>query len=115
MIRPEQQWRETSEMLTELGSQWTGNSSNVHYLQDDLVRGLRTSLVEVLGTALADDEANPYFLTGVLSLARSMATLYGIPWCDLVQSLCAMPELCCLILRLQLGMRDERVRQDSTL
>ncbi len=100
-------------MSTELDTQWTGNGSSAQYLQDDVVRSLRTSLVEVLSTALADDEVNPDFLKGILSLARSLAALYGIPWCDLVQSLCAMPELCCLILRLQLGVRDERVPQDS--
>jgi hypothetical protein len=97
-------------MLTELSTQWAGNDTSAQYLQDDVVRSLRTSLVEVLGTALADSGANPEFLKGVLSLARSLAALYGIPWCDLVQSLCAMPELCCLVLRLQLDVRDERVQ-----
>jgi len=101
-------------MSIELDTQWAGNHTSTQYLQDDVVRGLRACLVEVLATTLADEEANPDFLKGVLSLARSLAALYGIPWCDLVQSLCAMPELCCLILRLQLGMRDEHVRQDWT-
>ena len=98
-------------MSTELNAQWAGTVPCAQYLQDDVVRVLRTSLVEVLGTALGDDEANPDFLKGVLSLARSLAALYGIPWCDLVRSLCAVPELCCLVLRLQFDIRDERARQ----
>jgi hypothetical protein len=102
-------------MSTELGAQWTGSGTSAHaqYLQDDVARGLRTSLIEVLGRALADNEANPNFLKGVLSLARSLAALYGIPWCDLAQSLCARPELCCLVLRLQFDVRDEPVPQSS--
>jgi hypothetical protein len=70
------------------------------YLQDDIARCLRTSLVKVLTSALANNSP-PDFLKGVLSLARCQADLYGIPWHDLVQSLCAMPELCGLIPQLQ--------------
>ena len=88
-------------MSTELGPQWARNGSAVQYLQDDVVRSLRTSLVEVLSTALADDQANPDFLKGVLSLARRQADLYGIPWHDIIRSLCTMPELCGLVSRLQ--------------
>ena len=62
-------------MSTELSAQWAANVTGAQYLQDDVVRVLRTSLVEVLGTALADSEANPDFLRGVLSLARSLAPL----------------------------------------
>jgi hypothetical protein len=74
--------------------------SSADYMQDDIARCLRTSLVEVLTSALAN-ESQLDFLKGVLSLARCQADLYGIPWHDLVQSLCAMPELCGLIPQLQ--------------
>jgi hypothetical protein len=69
-------------------------------MQDDIFRGLRASLVEVLSCSLAD-QTRPDFVKGVLSLARRQADLYGIPWHDLIQSLCAMPELRGLISQLQ--------------
>ena len=71
------------------------------YLQDDVVRGLRTTLVSVLSAALIGKHASSGYLKGVLALARSQAALYGIPWCDLVASLREVPELCNLALLLQ--------------
>ena len=70
------------------------------YMQDDIARCLRTSLAKVLASTLANNR-EPDFLKGVLSLARCQADLYGVPWHDLVQSLCAMPELSGLIPQLQ--------------
>jgi hypothetical protein len=75
------------------------------YLQDDVARGLKASLVSVLSAALASDQASPGYLRGVLALARSQATLYGVPWCDLVASLYDVPELWNLIVLLQDGCR----------
>jgi hypothetical protein len=75
------------------------------YLQDDVVRGLRASLVSVLSAALAADQASPGYLRGVLALARSQAALYGVPWCDLVASLQDVPEMWNLIVLLQDGCR----------
>jgi hypothetical protein len=76
------------------------NSSQGDYVQDDIARGLRASLIEVLSSTLAD-QAHPDFLKGVLSLARRQAALYDIPWYEIMQSLCTMPELCGLISQLQ--------------
>ena len=76
------------------------NGSHSSYLQDDIARGLRACLVEVLSCTLAD-EAQPDFLKGVLALARRQADLYGIPWHEMMQSLCKMPELGGLIAQLQ--------------
>jgi hypothetical protein len=76
------------------------SSSEGDYLQDDIARGLRTSLVQVLSSTLAD-QAHPDFLKGVLMLARRQADLYDIPWHDLIRSLCALPELVGLVSRLQ--------------
>jgi hypothetical protein len=76
------------------------DEASADYMQDDIARCLRTSLVEVLTSALANHR-QPDFFKGVLSLARCQADLYGVPWHDLVQSLCAMPELCGLIPQLQ--------------
>ncbi len=75
------------------------------YLQDDVFRGLRTSLVSVLSAALADGRSSSGYLAGILALARSQAGLYGIPWCDVVVSLRDVPELWNLALRLQDGCR----------
>ena len=82
-----------------LGERQEANS----YFQDDVVRGLRTSLVSVLSAALAGHQASAGYLRGVLALARSQAALYGIPWCDLVASLREMPEVWNLVLLLQSG------------
>jgi hypothetical protein len=71
------------------------------YRQDDIVRVLRTSLVSVLATTLADDQVRSGYLKGVFDLARSLAALYGIPWCDLVASLQDVPELWNLVLSLR--------------
>jgi hypothetical protein len=73
------------------------------YLQDDVERSLRTSLVSVLAAALAGGQANSEYLSGVLALARSQAALYGIPWCDVMASLRETPELLNLVLLLQDG------------
>ena len=82
------------------------NSQESHcYLQDDVFRGLRTSLVSVLSAALADGRASSGYLAGILALARSQAALYGIAWCDVVVSLRDVPELWNLVLRLQDGCR----------
>ena len=75
------------------------------YLQDDVFRGLRTSLVSVLSAALADGRASSGYLAGTLALARSQAALYGIAWCDVIASLHDVPELWNLVLRLQDGCR----------
>lgn len=87
-------------MLTSESAPKEQNAPQGDYLQDDIARGLRASLIEVLSSTLAD-EAHPDFLKGVLSLARRQADLYGIPWHDIMQSLCAMHELCGLISQLQ--------------
>ena len=73
------------------------------YLQDDVFRGLRTSLVSVLSAALADGRASSGYLAGILALARSQAALYGISWCDLVASLRETPKVWNLVLLLQNG------------
>lgn len=86
-------------MLTDTILQ-NNNGSQGNYLQDDIARGLRTSLVQVLSATLAD-KAHPDFLKGVLTLARCQADLYDIPWHNLIQSLCAIPELYGLIAKLQ--------------
>jgi hypothetical protein len=83
---------------TEIHQQQNGLQAD--YMQDDLARGLRASLIEVLSCTLAD-EAHPDFIIGVLSLARRQADLYGIPWHDMIRSLCKRPELCGLISQLQ--------------
>jgi hypothetical protein len=75
------------------------------YLQDDVVRSLKASLVSVLSTALATHQASSEYLSGVLALARSQAALYGIPWCDLVASLYDVPEIWNLNALLQEGCR----------
>lgn len=75
------------------------------YLQDDVERGLRTSLISVLTAALADEGASSEYLKGVFDLARSQAALYGIAWCDLLTRLHDVPELCNLVLTLQDGCR----------
>lgn len=71
------------------------------YLQDDVERGLRTSLISVLSAALADEGASAEYLKGVFDLARSQAALYGIAWCDLLSRLSDVPELWNLALTLQ--------------
>jgi hypothetical protein len=76
------------------------NGSQNDYVQDDIARGLRACLVEILSCTLAD-EAQPDFIKGVLALARRQADLYGIPWHDIMQSLCEMPELNGLVAQLQ--------------
>jgi HEAT repeat protein len=64
-----------------------------NYRQDDIARGLRASLVAVLATALAGGSADRSYLQGVFSLAQSQAALYGIPWVDVVSSLCELSHL----------------------
>jgi hypothetical protein len=76
------------------------------YLQDDVERGLRTSLVSVLSAALADEGASAEYLKGVFDLAHSQAALYGIPWCDLLMRLHNVPEMWNLALTLQDGCRE---------
>ena len=71
------------------------------YLQDDVERGLRASLISVLTTALSDEGASADYLKGVLDLARSQAALYGIMWGDLLARLSDVPELWKLTLTLQ--------------
>ena len=73
------------------------------YHQDDIIRGLRASLVAVLAAALASNENNFDFLRGVFSLARSQAALYGVHWADIIVSLREVPELWCLVEELQAG------------
>jgi hypothetical protein len=85
------------------------NKACDQYLQDDVARGLRASLVAVLATALNGSRANFDFLKGVFSLARSQAALYGIPWHDFVASLCDAPELGCLVRDLRDGVCLEYV------
>jgi hypothetical protein len=81
-----------------------GDRQEAHrYFQDDVVRGLRTSLVSVLYAAMASHQASAGYLRGVLALARSQAALYGIPWCDLVASLREIPEVWNLVRLLQNG------------
>jgi len=75
------------------------------YLQDDVERGLRTSMISVLSAALGDEGASAEYLKGVFDLARSQAALYGISWCDLLIQLHDMPELWNLELTLQDGCR----------
>jgi hypothetical protein len=75
------------------------------YLQDDVERGLRTSLISVLTAVLADEGASAEYLKGVFDLARSQAALYGISWCDLLTRLHDMPQLGNLVLTLQDGCR----------
>jgi hypothetical protein len=72
-----------------------------YYLQDDVERGLRTSLISVLTAVLADGEANAEYLKGVFDLARSQAALYGISWCDLLTQLHDVPQMWNLVLALQ--------------
>ena len=76
------------------------------YLQDDVERSLRTSLISVLTAALADEGASVEYLKGVLDLARSQAALYGILWCDLWARLRDVPELWNLTLTLQGSCRQ---------
>ena len=76
------------------------------YLQDDVERGLRTSLISVLTVVLADDGANAEYLKGVFDLARSQAALYGISWCDLLTRLRDVPQLWNLVLTLQDSCRE---------
>lgn len=73
------------------------------YLQDDLVRGLRTSLIAVLSTKRPGDDASLDFLKGALSLARSQAELYGISWLELAASLCSHSELWEALRELRVG------------
>jgi hypothetical protein len=81
-----------------------GDSLEAHsYLQDDVFRGLRTSLASVLSAAQAADRVSPGYLKGVLALARSQASLYGIPWCDLLAGLGDGSELGNLVVVLQDG------------
>jgi competence protein ComGC len=63
------------------------------YHPDDIVRGLRASLIAVLATALSADTANCDYLKGVLSLARSQAALYDIPWSEFASSLRDLADL----------------------
>lgn len=77
-----------------------------YYLQDDVERGLRTSLISVLSAALADEAASGEYLKGIFDLARSQAALYGIPWRDLLMRLHDVPELWNLVLSLQDGCRE---------
>jgi hypothetical protein len=67
-------------------------SEEVSYRQDDIVRGLRASLLAVLATSLASDRANDDFLKGVFAITQSQAALYGIPWIELVESIRGTPE-----------------------
>ena len=67
-------------------------SEDVHYRQDDIVRGLRASLLAVLATSLASERANDDFLKGVFAITQSQAALYGIPWIELVESIRGTPE-----------------------
>jgi hypothetical protein len=60
---------------------------------EDLAGGLQATLVSVVITALTEKERDPAFLEGALSLARSMAAYCGVPWRDMVLSLCCTPEL----------------------
>ena len=73
----------------------------LNYQQDDIVRGLRASLLAVLATALASDRANDDFLKGVFALTRSQAALYGISWIELVASIRGTPEFDNLIQELR--------------
>jgi hypothetical protein len=75
------------------------------YLQDDVERTLRASLVAVLSAALADEGASAEYLKGVFDLARRQSALYGIAWCDLLERLRRVPELGNLELVLQDGCR----------
>jgi hypothetical protein len=75
------------------------------YLQDDVERSLRASLVSVLSAALADEGASGDYLKGVFDLARCQAALYGISWRDLLGQLRDVPELWNLELTLQDGCR----------
>ena len=84
-----------------MGSLDSNLRTQAHYLEDDIERGLRASLVAVLTTALSGNETNLDFLKGVFSLARSQAALYDIPWPDMIRSLCTVPELRCLVSQLQ--------------
>jgi hypothetical protein len=63
-----------------------------NYHQDDIVRGLRASLLAVLATALASERANDDFLKGVFAITQSQAALYDVPWVELVQSIRGTPE-----------------------
>ncbi|MBN1581685.1 MAG: hypothetical protein JXA89_13355 [Anaerolineae bacterium] len=71
------------------------------YRQDDIVRGLRASLLAVLATALASERANDDFLKGVFAITRSQAALYGVPWIELVESIRGTPEFDNLIQELR--------------
>jgi hypothetical protein len=83
------------------------SDQDVHrYYQDDIFRGLRTSMVSVLSATLVGEQASTGYLKGVLALARSQAALYGIPWCDLVASLRGAPELLSMVLLLQDGCQN---------
>jgi hypothetical protein len=89
-------------------SQGVGEDSRVEscYLQDDVERGLRTSLISVLTAALADEGASAEYLKGVFDLARRQASLYGVVWCDLLARLYDLPELRNLVLTLQESCRE---------
>ena len=73
----------------------------LNYRQDDIMRGLRASLLAVLATSLASDRANDDFLKGVFAITQSQAALYGIPWVELVESIRGTPEFDHLIQELQ--------------
>jgi hypothetical protein len=73
------------------------------YHQDDILRGLRASLIAVLSAALAGGNADFDFMRGVFTIVRTQAALCGIPWYDLISSLRDTPELLSLIGRLQDG------------
>ena len=90
--------------------------TDCRYLQDDITRGLRASLMAVLTTALTGEWANYDFLKGVFSLASSQAALYGIPWTELIVSLHGAPELEGLTEELQAGCQarlPQRIEQNS--
>jgi hypothetical protein len=76
-------------------------SDELNYRQDDIVRGLRASLLAVLATSLASDRANDDFLKGVFAITQSQAALYGIPWIELVESIRDTPEFDSLIQELR--------------
>ncbi len=76
-------------------------SDEYNYHQDDIMRGLRASLLAVLATSLAGDRANDDFLKGVFAITQSQAALYGIPWIELVESIRDTPEFDNLIQELR--------------
>ena len=76
-------------------------SEELNYRQDDIVRGLRASLLAVLATSLSSDRANDDFLKGVFAITQSQAALYGVPWIELVESIRGTPEFDSLIQELR--------------